>query len=329
MQITCFYILGTHLYHPGKKDVLDQNKEDIFDLEQFSQPVVSLTPKNSSKCCQIKVSKINLEIDTESLNDPNIDHIKLKGTKIDCMEQSNRTEKDENKSIIDENYFEERVKDFPDCTLLARLHEESCNTNLDPNFSKSCSTNSKNAADLFSKTSSTESNTSEEDLIRNLHKESCQTNLDPYTIVQSPSALLQDSCLGNLHESRLLTNLSSSELTVTGETFWDDSYQQSNPVVNITPTNALFDDVSTLSDTKTLPNRTPNEKKPSWTMTAIDTDEKLDNLGESLFNSFSSSFEISQPICSNINKEEKKQKTSTSNKLVFIEDNFWESLPTY
>ena len=319
-------------------DFENQHREENSDIDQFSQPVVSLTPK-SCKAKKMKKHFINLDMNTQTLTNVSIDQVEINENKIGFTEKLTDTEK----IVRNENYFEEVNRDFPDCTLLARLHEESCNTNLDPNFTKSSSSNNSNylnnSDDLFSKTSSNDTNMN---FIRDLHQESFQTNLDPYTIVQSQSdSLRENKCHDKLHESKtLINNLEESEFTMTGEMFYDDSFQESDPVVNITPRNPNYGNkfIDSTSDKGTLPNRTSNK---SWTQSAnMKTEENPDSLDRNIFFD-SHSYEISQPVCSNFNNNKRdnvnnntnnnsnsnnKEKTNhMPSKKLYLDDSFWES----
>ena len=344
-------------------DFKNQNQEENSDSDPFSQPVVSLTPKNN--VTKTKKHEINLNISTQNFPDHSINQVEITENQCSYVEKLTDTGNFFKKSSIDENYLKEVNKDIPECTLLARLHDESCNTNLDPNLTKSSSSNylSNNSADLFSKTFSDDTNMN---FIRDLHQESFHTNLDPYTNIQSQfdktheprvsnnldsytigvsqsDFVRKSECLYKLHEPSTLNNLEQSELSMTGETFYDDmTFQQSDPVVNITPRNPIFRDNSIYK--KTFPNRTSDVNKP-WTKSAsMNTEEKLHSLDQNMFfNSCSSSYEISQPVCSNFNnkkrdnvnknnnnvnnnsgnsKEEKNQKPS---RKLLLDDSFWEN----
>ena len=206
--------------NPASKDNFDnfdfenQNQEENSDSDQFSQPVVTLTPKNKVK--ETKKHEINLDKSTQNLPDHSINQVEITENQCSYVEELTDSE----------NYFEEVNKDFPECTLLARLHDESCNTNLDPNLTKSSSSNylSNNSADLISKTSSDDTNMN---FIRALHQESFHTNLDPYTNIQSQFDKSHESrpannldsytvdqnltniCFDKLHEPRVSNNLDS------------------------------------------------------------------------------------------------------------------------
>ena len=245
-----------------------------------------------------------------------------------------------------------------ECTLLAKLHEESCNTNLDPNLSTSFM-NSKESVDLFSQIHSiesdndyqtqvvgefqgescqtnldpytiiqsenstcTESDESKENFIKKLHNESCDTNLDPYTIVQSPFVAHID-CNSEKSTSLFSSIDNLSELAAAAETC--GSFPQSEPVVNITPKKCNHT-YSSLDCSLSLfgsihPSMTLNEFKTD----NVKTDE--DNVLEgSLFNSHSSfSYEISQPVCSMSVKRDQEKQILRENKKLPLDDDFWES----
>jgi hypothetical protein len=63
-------------------------------------------------------------------------------------------------------------KDVAECTLLLKLHNESCNTNLDPEYTIHQNEFSNDGVNLISDVNT---------CIDMLHQESCMTNLDPYT----------------------------------------------------------------------------------------------------------------------------------------------------